>query len=308
MPPTVAIVILNWNGRKVLEQFLPSVVRTGYAAHTVYVADNASTDDSIPWLQQHYPQVKLIAMDENRGYAGGYNKALQQVEADYFVLLNSDVEVDAGWLEPMVQLLESDPDIAACQPRVRAYLQRDHFEYAGAAGGWIDKFGYPFCRGRVFDHIEKDLNQYTDTRPVFWATGAALFVRANAFKKVGGLDEYFFAHQEEIDLCWRLQLAGYHIYVCGDSLVYHLGGGTLPQGSPRKTYLNFRNNLIMLWKNLPWQQRCWKMPIRFTLDAVVAWKELFKGNGATFKAVVKAHFGFCNWWWFHQKKKRFPGQ
>lgn len=306
MQPAVAVVILNWNGRKVLEEFLPSVLESTYLNHRVYVADNASTDDSLAWLRSNYPDVRLIIMDKNRGYAGGYNRALQNLDEDYVVLLNSDVEVEEGWLEPMVDLLESDKSIAACQPRIRSYRQRDSFEYAGAAGGWIDKYGYPFCRGRVFDHIEKDNGQYSDTQPVFWATGACLFIRSSAFRESGGLDEYFFAHQEEIDLCWRLQLNGYKIYVCGDSIVYHLGGGTLPQGSPKKSFLNFRNNLIMLWKNLPWQQRFTRIFARLVLDGVVAIKELFSGRPAILFAILKAHFAFYYWFWFQQKRSVFP--
>lgn len=308
MPPLVAIVILNWNGRKVLEQFLPSVVRSSYPHYQVVLADNASTDDSCAWVAQQYPQVRIIAMEQNRGYAGGYNRALQDIAADYYVLLNSDVEVQPGWLEPMIRLMEADPQIAACQPRILSYTERDQFEYAGAAGGWLDAWGYPFCRGRVFDTVEKDLGQYNDSRPVFWASGAALLIRSRCFHEMRGFDPYFFAHQEEIDLCWRLQHAGHKIYVEPASIVYHLGGGTLPQGNPRKTYLNFRNNLIMLWKNLPAGERFWKVPIRYCLDGLAAWKELIGGKPRLFWAIVKAHLHVMGWWLFHRKKSPYPAQ
>lgn len=306
MSPLVAIVILNWNGRKVLEQFLPSVLRTSYPNYQVVLADNASTDDSCNWVANHYPQVRIIAMDKNRGYAGGYNRALSEITADYYVLLNSDVEVQPRWLEPMILLMEDNTQVAACQPRILSYTNRDHFEYAGAAGGWLDAWGYPFCRGRVFDTVEKDISQYNDHCPVFWASGAALLIRSRCFHEMGGFDPYFFAHQEEIDLCWRLQHAGYEIYVEPASIVYHLGGGTLPQGNPRKTYLNFRNNLIMLWKNLPATQRIWKIPIRFCLDGVAAWKELFGGKPQLFGAVVKAHLHVIGWWLFHRRRSPYP--
>lgn len=304
--PTVAVVILNWNGRQFLEQFLPSVTASSYQPCTIYVADNASTDDSLDYLKAHWPQVKIISLPENYGFTKGYNEALRQVQADYYVLLNSDVEVEAGWLEPMVRLLESDHTIGACQPRIRSYHQRDHFEYAGAAGGWIDRYGYPFCRGRIFEQLEPDTGQYNDTVPVFWASGAAMFVRASVFHELRGFDTFFFAHQEEIDLCWRMQLAGYSVYVCPDSIVYHVGGGTLPRGNSRKTFLNFRNNHIMLAKNLTWPQRLWIIPFRFCLDGVTAWKQLLSGDSATFKAIVKAHFAFIGWLFNGRKKSNFP--
>lgn len=304
--PTVAVVILNWNGRKFLEQFLPSVTASSYQPCTIYVADNASTDDSLAYLQSQWPQVQIIALPENYGFTRGYNEALRQVQADYYVLLNSDVEVETNWLEPMVNLLESDHTIGACQPRIRAYHQRDHFEYAGAAGGWIDRYGYPFCRGRVFEQLEVDAGQYNNVAPIFWASGAAMFVRANVFHELRGFDVFFFAHQEEIDLCWRMQLAGYSVYACPDSIVYHVGGGTLPRGDSRKTFLNFRNNHIMLAKNLAWHQRLWIIPFRFCLDGVTAWKQLLSGDGATFKAIIKAHFAFIGWLFNGRKKSNFP--
>ncbi len=304
--PTVAIVILNWNGKQYLQQFLPSVLAGTYQHFTVVVADNASTDDSVAWLRQQYPLLHIILLPQNLGFAKGYNEALKQVAADYYVLLNSDVEVMPGWLEPVIALMEADPAIGACQPKIRMQKNPRLFEYAGAAGGWIDALGYPFARGRVFDMCEPDLGQYDDTAPVFWASGAALFVRAAVYVSCGGLDEYFFAHMEEIDLCWRMQLAGYRVMVCPQSVVYHVGGGTLPTGSPRKVYLNFRNNLIMLFKNLPWQQLCWKLPVRIALDGLVAWKNLFTGDGGYFMAVAQAHAGFIYWALCKRRESRWP--
>lgn len=304
--PKAAIVILNWNGRKYLEQFLPSVVASAGENASVIVADNFSTDDSVSFLQQQYPAVPIIQLDKNYGFAKGYNEALKQVAAEYYVLLNSDVEVTAGWLQPMIALLDNDASIGACQPKLRSWHQRTQFEYAGAAGGWIDKYGYPFAKGRVFDVCEEDHGQYDEPEPIFWASGAALFIRARLFHELQGFDEYFFAHQEEIDLCWRLQLAGHTVYSCPSSVVYHVGGGTLPKGNSLKTYLNFRNNRIMLSKNLSWQQKLWVMPVRSLLDGVSAWKGLLKGDAGYFMAVMKAEFGFVNWWLFHRKQSVFP--
>jgi GT2 family glycosyltransferase len=304
--PTIAIVILNFNGVKYLEQFLPSVIAGTYAAKEIVVADNGSTDDSVKFLRENYPSVRLIVLDKNFGFAGGYNMALEQVEADYYVLLNSDVEVTPGWIEPILDLMEKDPLIGACQPKILSRDNRDYFEYAGAAGGWIDYLGYPFAKGRIFDTCEKDVGQYDAVEPIFWASGAALFVRATLYHRMGGLDGYFFAHMEEIDFCWRLQLAGYRVYTCPLSRVYHLGGGTLPKGNERKTLLNYRNNLIMLAKNLPGTQLAWKIPLRWALDNISAWKLLFSGQGGSFIAILKAHFGFINWLLFRQKQSPFP--
>jgi GT2 family glycosyltransferase len=304
--PKIAVVILNWNGRKFLEQFLPSVTATTYSNHEIIVADNGSTDDSIAFLQQAYPSIRIITHTENHGFAKGYNLALKQVEADYYVLLNSDVEVAPGWLQPMADLLEANPSIAACQPKILSYANKGMFEYAGAAGGWLDQYGYPFARGRVFDICEEDHGQYNTAEPIFWASGAALFIRANVFHEVKGFDEFFFAHQEEIDLCWRVQLAGYKIYCCPASVVYHVGGGTLPRGNSRKTYLNFRNNHIMLSKNLPLRKKLWVMPARNFLDAVSAWKGLLSGDGGYFVAILRAHAAFVKWWLFYRKRSVFP--
>ncbi|ULQ56927.1 glycosyltransferase family 2 protein [Flavihumibacter rivuli] len=306
MQPLVAIVILNWNGKKHLEQFLPSVTATTYANAQVVVADNASTDDSIAFLAQRYPDIRVIRLDKNYGFAKGYNEALKQVKADYYVLLNSDVEVEASWLEPVIGMMQSDREIGACQPKIRMYADKSSFEYAGACGGWLDSLGYPFARGRVFDYCEKDQGQYDDVAPIFWASGAALVVRAGLYHELGGLDEFFFAHQEEIDFCWRMQLAGYKVMACPASVVYHVGGGTLPKGNEWKVFLNFRNNLIMLAKNLPLYQSLYKIPIRFFLDAISAWKSLFEGQAIYFKAILEAHVGFIGWVLIRHKQSVFP--
>jgi hypothetical protein len=304
--PTTAIVILNWNGRSFLEKFLPFVTATICPGAEVIIADNASSDDSVAFVKECYPQLRVIEMDKNRGFAGGYNEALRQVNSDYYVLLNSDVEVTPGWLEPVIGLMEKDPSIAACQPKILMYADKGSFEYAGAAGGWLDYLGYPFARGRVFDVCEEDMGQYDQPEPIFWASGAALFIRSRLFHELGGLDTYFFAHQEEIDLCWRLQLAGYSIYSCPKSVVYHVGGGTLPKGNERKVFLNFRNNLIMMAKNLPRAQSAWKIPFRFFLDSISAWKSLFAGEGVYFAAILEAHLAFLKWVAFKQKQSIFP--
>ena len=299
--PKVSIVILNWNGRKHLETFLPSVVSSTYINKEIIVADNASTDDSIAFIKENYPSIRIIINPENEGFAKGYNTALKQVDSEYYVLLNSDVEVTPNWIEPVIELMETDQKIGACQPKLLSYLQKDTFEYAGASGGWIDNWGYPFSRGRVFDECEKDMGQYDDAQPCFWASGAAMFVRSSVYHEVGGLDEYFFAHQEEIDLCWRMQRKGYKVFVQPSSVVYHLGGGTLPVGNNRKVYLNFRNNLIMLAKNLPLSVAIWKIPIRFCLDALAAYKEVIKGDFGYWVAIAKAHLGFAKWLFFIKK-------
>jgi GT2 family glycosyltransferase len=304
--PKVSIVILNWNGRNYLEQFLPSVLLTSYTNFDVIVADNGSTDESISFLETNYPGIRLIRFTENYGFAKGYNEALKQIESDYYMLLNSDVEVQPDWLQPMVGLIESDKNIAACQPKILSYHNKKIFDYAGAAGGWLDKYGYPFAKGRVFDITEEDNGQYDQTEPIFWASGAALFIRPAIFHEMNGFDEYFFAHQEEIDLCWRIQLAGYKIYSCPLSVVYHVGGGTLPRGNSLKTYLNFRNNRIMMSKNLPFTKKLWVMPVRNILDGISAWKGLLTGDGGYFIAILRAQLAFIKWWLFYQKKSVFP--
>ena len=306
--PLVAVVILNWNGEAFLKKFLPSVLASGYGNKEVIVADNCSTDGSIKLLEAEFPEVKIIRNKTNGGFAKGYNDALSQVKADYFVLLNSDVEVTENWINPIIELMESRPEIGACQPKVLSYHHKDLFEYAGAAGGWLDAWGYPFCRGRVFEECEKDEGQYNDAQPCFWATGAALFVRANLYNELGGLDEYFFAHQEEIDFCWRLQLTGYKIYAVPSSVVYHVGGGTLAKTNPKKTYLNFRNNLIMISKNLPATDAVIKIPLRFSLDALAAWRFLLNGEPKNFIAVAKAHLHYVKWFLFEQKRSLFAAK
>ncbi|HKH59293.1 MAG TPA: glycosyltransferase family 2 protein [Flavitalea sp.] len=303
MDPLVSIVILNWNGRKYLEQFLPSVLSSTYSNYKVVVIDNASTDDSVSFLESNYSQIKIISLPGNFGFAKGYNEGLKQVQGDYYILLNSDVEVERDWIEPAIALMQSNKNIAACQPKLLQFHNRKMFEYAGAAGGWLDYLGYPFAKGRVFDVCEEDNGQYNYPEPIFWASGAAMFVRASVYHQLGGLDEYFFAHQEEIDICWRMQVAGYKIFSCPQSVVYHVGGGTLPKGNSRKVFLNFRNNLVMMAKNMRTGEALWKIGYRFFLDAVSAIKSLFVGEGTYFVAVIKAHFAFLYWLLFIKKKK-----
>jgi GT2 family glycosyltransferase len=285
----IAVVILNWNGRKFLEQFLPSVVSSNPDFSEIIVADNASSDDSLAFLQQHYPAIRVIRNTSNGGYARGYNEALRQLGHEYLVLLNSDIEVTSNWLDPIVQLMDRDKRIGACQPRIRAYHDRSMFEYAGAAGGYLDKYGYPFCRGRIFSTLEKDEGQYDDEREVFWATGACLFVRASVFREAGELDEDFFAHMEEIDLCWRMKNLGYTVWYCPRSTVYHVGGGTLHKVNPQKTYLNFRNNLVLLCKNHAPGFFFLKLLLRMKLDGLAAFKFLLGGSPSHFWAVLRAH-------------------
>ena len=292
--PAVAVVILNWNGQKLLEQYLPSVTEHSGAAEII-VADNASTDQSIAFLKEKYPSLKVIQNKQNFGFAGGYNEALKSVESKYFILLNSDVEVTENWIDPLISVMESDASIGAVQPKILSWQEKEKFEYAGAAGGFIDRWGYPFCRGRIFNELENDNHQYDETTEVFWATGACMVIRSDVFNKVNGFDEDFFAHMEEIDLCWRIKNAGYKIYCQPASKVYHLGGGTLNKYSPRKTYLNFRNNLMMMIKNLPQKKIKRTLLIRFILDGLAAIKFLFARNGlGHFKSVFDAHMYIYN--------------
>ena len=288
-----AVVILNYNGRKHLTDFLPSVIKHS-SDTTIYVADNASTDDSLTVLKNDFPSVKIIQLSENHGFAKGYNEALEQIknQFQYYVLLNSDVEVTPDWISPVINLMEANPNIAACQPKILAYHEKTHFEYAGAAGGFIDRLGYPFCRGRVFLSLEEDLGQYNDTREVFWATGACMFVRTEVFHNLGGFDDDFFAHMEEIDLCWRMKHAGHQVFACGESSVYHVGGGTLHKSNPHKTFLNFRNGLVMLYKNHPDKGLYRTLLTRLILDGVAGVKFLFFDSWEDCWAVVKAHFNF----------------
>ena len=289
----VAVVILNYNGKKFLEEFLPNVIEnTDGALADIVVADNASTDGSVEFMRERFPEIRLIENGINGGFATGYNMALRQIDAEYYVLLNSDIEVTPRWVEPVIELMDADPQIAACQPKILSYYDKAKFEYAGASGGFIDRYGYPFCRGRIFQHMEEDKGQYDDTCEVFWATGACLFVRADLYLNHGGLDDSFFAHMEEIDFCWRMKNMGYKIYCCPQSKVYHIGGGTLPKSSSRKTFLNFRNNLSLLYKNLPSNRVFWVIAYRILLDWVAAIKFLCGGGLADFWAVVRAHFAF----------------
>ncbi|MEE4176415.1 MAG: glycosyltransferase family 2 protein [Bacteroides sp.] len=290
--PGVAVVILNWNGKSFLEKFLPSVIQYTPDWARVVIADNASTDDSIDFLAKHFPDLQLIQLAENLGYAGGYNAALARVEADYFVLLNSDIEVPPQWVEPVIDYLEAHPWVAAAQPKILSWYEKQSFEYAGAAGGFIDVMAYPFCRGRIFHHLEKDQGQYAEALEVFWATGACLFVRAEAFQQAGGFDAAFFAHMEEIDLCWRLQNLGYKVMSIPASRVFHLGGGTLPKSSPLKTFLNFRNSLWLLTKNMPARWYYPLLPVRLGLDVMAALSFLLGGKWADAWAVCRAHFAF----------------
>jgi len=291
----LAIVILNWNGAEMMRKYLPTVLRYSPEA-TVYVADNASTDDSVALLREHFPQCQLIQLEKNWGFADGYNQSLRQIEAEYYLLLNSDIEVSHHWLMPLIEFMDSHPEVAACQPKLLSIFDRDRFEYAGACGGYLDRFGYPFCRGRLLETVEADNGQYDYATEVLWATGAALMIRAKDYWDVGGLDGRFFAHNEEIDLCWRLRIHGRKIYCIPESYVYHVGGGTLPKANPRKTYLNFRNNLTMLYKCLPEKELRYVMAWRWLLDYVAAWKMLLLDrNLGEFKAVYRARHDFRRW-------------
>ena len=288
-----AIVILNWNGRKMLEEYLPTVLEYSLDNAEVIIADNASTDDSLQWLGDNYPKVRTIVLNQNFGFAEGYNKALAQIDSEYYILLNSDVKVTPHWLVPLTEYMDSHQEVAACQPKLLSVVNNNSFEYAGACGGFIDKYGYPFCRGRIFESIEQDEGQYNTPKEVLWATGACLMIRSKDYWKVGGLDARYFAHNEEIDLCWRLRLYDRKIVCLPDSKVYHLGGGTLPKGNPRKTYLNFRNNLLMLYKCLPDGELCHVMMARKVLDYVAAFQTLvFNANVGDFKAIFRARRDF----------------
>lgn len=295
----IAVVILNWNGKGYLEKFLPFVVKHSVFRDTeVIVADNGSTDDSVAFLSEHFPSVRVITLGKNHGFAMGYHKALREIQAKYFVLLNSDVEVTPEWLIPLFNLMELHPQMGACMPKILSYHQRDHFEYAGASGGYIDRFGYPFCRGRILSQLEKDEGQYDTLSEIFWASGACMFVRATAYEQAGGLDEAFFAHMEEIDLCWRMHRTGWKIAVVPSSRIYHVGGGTLPNNNPSKLYLNYRNSLFMLFKNLPVFQLIPVVLMRMILDGFSAILYLIQGNARFFFAVIRAHFAF---------QRRIPG-
>lgn len=287
--PKVAIVILNWNGINHLRQFLPSVLLSEWPNLDIIIGDNASADGSVEFIKTEYPSVKIIQNDKNYGFTGGYNRVLAQVDADYFILLNSDVEVFPGWIAPVISLMENDALIAVAAPKIKSYLQKDYFEHAGAAGGFMDKFGYPFCRGRMFYETEKDTGQYEQPGEVFWASGAAMFIKKRCWEEAGGFDESFFAHMEEIDLCWRLKNMGYKVMYCAQSEIYHLGGGTLNTENPFKTYLNFRNNLLLLKKNLPFWRAFCVILIRFCMDMMAIVRFLNEGKRRDAWAVSRAH-------------------
>jgi len=287
----IAVVILNWNGRKLLEEFLPSVVRFSPEAN-IYVADNASTDDSVSFIKATFPTVKIIQNTENFGFAKGYNQALRFVEEEYYALINSDIEVSENWLSPIAEIFESESQISIIQPKILAYKNKEMFEYAGAAGGFIDKYGFPFCRGRIFQSLEKDLGQYNDIYDIFWASGACFFIRKEVYRQLNGFDEDFFAHQEEIDLCWRAFNLNHKVKYCGNSTVYHVGGATLNESNPHKTFLNFRNSLWMMTKNLPKKKLFPILFIRLTLDGWAGVHFLFQGKPKHLWAILKAHFYF----------------
>lgn len=292
----LAIVILNWNGSAMLRKYLPSVLEYSRDEAVVYVADNASTDDSVAVLKSTFPECRLILLDKNWGFAEGYNKALAQIDAEYYLLLNSDIEVTPHWLTPLLAYMDAHEEVAACQPKLRSVASPDYFEYAGASGGYLDSLGYPFCRGRLFDTVEEDYGQYDHPADVLWATGAALLLRARIYNNVGGLDRRFFAHNEEIDLCWRMRIIGYRIVCLPESCVYHVGGGTLPKGNPMKTYLNFRNNLTMLYKCLSDAELHRVMRWRWLLDYVAAWQTLLMNrNWGDFCAIYRARRAFKRW-------------
>lgn len=292
MSPSVAVVILNWNGKAYLEQFLPGILQSKYDNLQIIVGDNASTDDSVSFVQEKFPGVKIISNEVNYGFAGGYNKVLERVDADYFILLNSDVEVTPNWIQPVIDLMESDATIAAAQPKIKWYNDKNQFEYAGAAGGYLDIYAFPFCRGRLFNVYEQDNGQYNDTREVFWASGAAFFIKSKCWKEAGGLDADLFAHMEEIDLCWRLKNLNYKVMYCPNAEVYHVGGGTLQTENPFKTYLNFRNNLIIMQKNLPTGDAVFRIFIRMCIDFVAWWHFLLSGKPKFTMAVSKGHWHF----------------
>ncbi len=302
---TAKIVILNWNGLRHLEQYLPKVIAATPVDVGIVVADNGSTDASVEYVSQRFPEVELLVMEENYGYAEGYNRALEQLESDYFVLMNSDVEPCEGWLEPLMDAMEADRNLVAASPKILSYDERGNFEYAGAAGGFIDSLGYPFCRGRILSTIEADHGQYDDARRVLWASGACMIVRADRFAEIGGFDNDFFVHMEEIDFCWRAQILGYDVMTVPQSVVCHLGGGTLPNNSPKKLYYNFRNNLAMLYKNLPPERLHRVLFARMVLDGCSAAVYLLMGRWSFVSAVYNAHRDYRSW---HKRLQQKRGQ
>lgn len=298
---TTSVVILNYNGQKILEQFLPSVIQHSQN-YEIVVADNCSTDSSVSFIKEHYPDIKIVQIPENRGYSSGYNYALKQIQSEYYILLNSDVEVSENWIAPIIELMEKDPKIAAAQPKILSFHNREKFEYAGAAGGFLDTLGYPFCRGRIFNTIENDNGQYDDQRTVFWATGACLFIRSSVFHELEGFDDDFFAHMEEIDLCWKINNIGLKIIYTSSSVVYHVGGGTLQKSNPKKTYLNFRNGLSLIYKNYSTSDLIIKLPLRIILDWIAAFQMLFH-SPRDFFSVMRAHWDFIKLLPLNTKKR-----
>lgn len=298
----IAVVILNWNGVQLLEQFIPSVVEYSPEA-TIYLADNASTDDSISFVMANFSSVKIVKNDSNSGFAGGYNEALKHIDADVYALINSDIEVTKNWLQPIIKAFENESQTAIIQPKILDFKSKEYFEYAGAAGGFIDKYGYPYCRGRIFDTLEKDNGQYNDNCEIFWASGACFFIRSSVYDELKGFDADFFAHQEEIDLCWRAFNKGHQIKYISESLVFHVGGATLQQGNPKKTYLNFRNSLLMLTKNLPKDKLYWVLFCRMVLDAAAGIQFISQGKFKQFLAILKAHGSFYRLFLANYKKR-----
>lgn len=298
----IAVVILNWNGVQLLEQFLPSIIAFSPEA-TIYVADNASTDESISFVEKHYPTIKIVKNSHNFGFAQGYNEALKHIDAEIYALVNSDIEVTANWLSPIIDTFKNEPQTAIVQPKILDFKNKKYFEYAGAAGGYIDKFGYPYCRGRLFETVEEDKGQYDDEREIFWASGACFFIRSYVYKELHGFDDDFFAHQEEIDLCWRAINKGYTIKYNYKSVVYHVGGATLKQGNPKKTYLNFRNSLLMLTKNVPKESLYAVLFSRMILDGIAGLQFIFQGKFSHFSAILKAHYSFYTLFSITYKKR-----
>jgi GT2 family glycosyltransferase len=304
--PSVGIGILNWNGKKFLEKLLPELRNLSYPHYSVYIIDNNSSDDSLDFIRNNHPEVKLIILDDNYGFAGGYNKGFEQMHEDYYLMMNSDVEVHSGFIEPLVKMMEEDKSIAICQPKLLALIQPEMLEHGGAAGGMIDVLGYPFCRGRLFETTEKDVGQYQTSSEIFWASGACCMIRKDAYQKIGGMYPYYFMHSEEIDMCWRFIAEGYKIMYCPDSYIYHLGGGTLAYKSPRKTYFNFRNNIIMFVRNSPWYILFWLLPLRMILDLLASMVFLVKEDSANSKAVFIAYKDFLGW--LIKEKNKFPAK
>lgn len=305
--PFFSIIIVSWNALPHLKNYLPSVAATDYPNFEIILADNASQDGSKTWVEHNFPDIKIALFDKNYGYCGGNNRAVPHANGDILLFLNNDVRVESDWLHGLSECFQKDPSVAAVQPKMLSDKQPEYFEYAGAAGGYLDRFGYPFCRGRIFDTLEKDRGQYNNETEILWASGAALAVRKKAFNELGGFDEDFEFHMEEIDLCWQLWNTGYSVRFCPHSTVYHLGGGSMPMGSPRKVYYNYRNNLRMLWKNCSTQTLPWRFAGRYSLDIIAAFRSLLGGKWKEFKAIIQAHFDF--WKTFAQThEKRFALQ